>query len=228
MKSEFDAYAKEYDAALERGLAVSGEDSAYFARERIVWLSRYLERNELTATRVLDFGCGTGNATPFFFQVLGATTMIGVDLSELSIQEARSRWMSSSAEFRLINEYEPDGTIDLVFCNGVFHHIPPDERASSMRYISRCLRPGGVLALWENNPWSPAARYVMSRIPFDRDAIMVWPKHARNLASQAGLTVESTDYGFIFPRMLSWMRRLEPWLRKLALGAQYQVLCRKI
>jgi SAM-dependent methyltransferase len=227
MKSEFDAYAKGYESALERGLAVSGEDSAYFARERIVWLSRCLGDRERKALRVLDFGCGTGNATPFFFQVLGAATMIGVDPSELSIEEARSRWGSWPVEFRRTNEYEPDGTMDLVFCNGVFHHIPPDDRASAMHYISRCLRPSGVLALWENNPWSPAARYVMSRIPFDRDAVMVWPKDARDLASQAGLTVESTDFCFIFPRLLSWCRSIEPWLRKLALGAQYQVLCSK-
>jgi hypothetical protein len=26
------------------------------------------------------------------------------------------------------------------------------------------MRPGGVVALWENNPWNPATRYVMGRI----------------------------------------------------------------
>ena len=33
------------------------------------------------------------------------------------------------------------------------------------------LRPGGLFAFWENNPWNPGTRLVMSRIPFDRDAI---------------------------------------------------------
>ena len=81
--------------------------------------------------------------------------------------------------------------------------------------------------MWENNPWSPAARYVMYRIPFDRDAIMVWPSEARRLAQCAGLSVARTDYAFVFPRSLRFMRVLEPTVRRLPLGAQYQVLSLK-
>jgi hypothetical protein len=64
----------------------------------------------------------------------------------------------------------------------------------------------------------------MHRVPFDRDAVMVWPKEARRLARQAGLTIVRTDYAFVFPNKLRRLRPLEPALRRLALGAQYQVL----
>jgi hypothetical protein len=37
----------------------------------------------------------------------------------------------------------------------------------------------------------------------------------------------STDFVFIFPALLKTLRFLEPPLRKLPLGGQYHVLCRK-
>jgi len=35
---EFDGYAEDYDAALRKGLAVSGESKEYFAERRVEWL----------------------------------------------------------------------------------------------------------------------------------------------------------------------------------------------
>jgi hypothetical protein len=67
----------------------------------------------------------------------------------------------------------------------------------------------------------------MSRIPFDRDAIMVFPHEARRLLRQAGFEILRTDYLFIFPRPLSALRLLEPPLSRLPFGAQYQILARR-
>ena len=82
-------------------------------------------------------------------------------------------------------------------------------------------------ALWENNPWNPGTRYVMSRIPFDRDANLVWPHQARRMLREAGLRVLRSDYLFIFPRWLKRLRFLESFLSGFPLGAQYQVLAVK-
>jgi hypothetical protein len=54
---------------------------------------------------------------------------------------------------------------------------------------SRSLRPGGLFAPWENNPWNPNTRYVMSRIPFDRDATTLSPPKAVGLLRQNGFQV---------------------------------------
>ncbi len=123
--------------------------------------------------------------------------------------------------------YEPVGEFDLAFCNGVFHHIPLGERAAVMRYIYNSLRPDGLFAFWENNPWNPGTRYVMSRIPFDREAIPLAPPQARELVRVCGFGVLRTDFLFILPRVLKWLRGLERRLARWALGAQYQVLRRK-
>src|SRR4029434_4043103 len=82
-----------------------------------------------------------------------------------------------------IHHFQRDGV--LVYCNGVFHHIPPQAREAAVAYVARALRPGGLWAFWENNPWNPGTRYAMHRIPFDRDAIPLTPPEARRLL-QAG------------------------------------------
>ena len=92
---------------------------------------------------------------------MGSVTVL--DLAKLSAEDR--------ARFLLFDHYQPKEEIDLAFCNGVFHHIPPEQRARAIAYVYRCLRPGGLFALWENNPWNPGTRLVMSRIPFDRDAL---------------------------------------------------------
>jgi SAM-dependent methyltransferase len=224
---EFDAYAADYDAALDQGLAVSGEDKMYFARGRLAWLAACLHQLGEQPSTVMDYGCGIGFATPVLFEWLGVTAMVGTDISRRSLDVARRAYGSERARFLLFDDYHPDAALDLVYCNGVFHHIPPQDRAAAVAYVARALRPGGLWAFWENNPWNPGTRYVMHRIPFDRDAQPLSPPAARRLLQAGGFEILQTDFWFIFPRKLKWLRGLEAGLARWPLGAQYQVLCRK-
>jgi SAM-dependent methyltransferase len=225
--SEFDSYAEDYEAALQHGISVSGENADFFAKSRVAWLSQCLPGLQCEPNNVLDFGCGTGTATRFFFEDLGAQSVVGVDRSAKSLEVARRQAGETPATFLLTDEYRPDARMQLAYCNGVFHHVPVDERTAVAQYIADSLEPGGVFALWENNPWSPGARFVMSRVPFDRDAIMAWPIQARRLLESAGLRIVSTEFHFIFPKSLSVFRGLERRLTALPFGAQYQVLAQK-
>ena len=58
-------------------------------------------------------------------------------------------------------------------------------------------------------------------------ALALTSPEARRLARAGGFTILRTDFLFIFPRMLSWLRGIEPLVSRLPLGTQYQVLCRK-
>jgi len=225
--TEFDGYASEYDAALAQGLSVSGEDKTHFARGRVDWLAKCLAPLQQHPRAVMDFGCGTGSSTPYLLGLDGVESLVGVDVSARSLEVARQQHGTQRARFALFADYEPDGRIDLAFCNGVFHHIPPADRPGALAYINRSLRPGGLFALWENNPWNPGTRLVMSRIPFDRDAVTLTAGEARRLLRESGFEIVGTDFLFIFPRMLGWLRGLEPLVSRLPLGAQYQVLCRR-
>jgi SAM-dependent methyltransferase len=226
-KPGFDAYASQYDAALAEGLSVSGETKDYFAQGRVDHLAGRLQELRFRPGSILDFGCGTGTNTPFLLNLDGVSSLLGVDISESSLNIARRLIPDKRAAFSPLDQYRPDGRFDLVFTNGVFHHIPLAERSAAIDYILRALRPGGLLAFWENNPWNPGTRYVMSRVPFDRDAITFSSHEAEGLIRAGGFEVLRTDFLFIFPKMLGFLRSLEPTLVRLPLGAQYQLLCRK-
>jgi SAM-dependent methyltransferase len=226
-KSGFDNYAAEYDAALSQGISVSGESKDFFAEGRVQWLEGRLQELQQCPGSILDFGCGTGTNVPFLLNLRGVHTLHGVDVSESSLLIARQTIPDARATFSVLDRYQPQGGFDLVFTNGVFHHIPLSERSGALNYIYRALRPGGLLVFWENNPWNPGTRYVMSRIPFDRDAITLTPRQARGIIQDAGFTVLRTDFLFIFPKALRWFRKLERRLAPLPFGAQYEVLCRK-
>jgi hypothetical protein len=67
----------------------------------------------------------------------------------------------------------------------------------------------------------------MRRIPFDRDAKLLSPAHARKLLTRAGFDVLRTDFLFLFPHVLSALRPLEARLTRVPAGAQYMILSRK-
>ena len=83
------------------------------------------------------------------------------------------------------------------------------------------LDTGGVLALFENNPLNPATRWVMSRIPLDRDAVLVPAWEARRHFRRCDMRLVHHGYLFYFPRALRVLRPLERYLVNLPLGAQY-------
>ncbi len=227
--TEFDAVALNYEEALQRGLSLSGESSAYFATARATWTRKRLDRFGVSQSLRLgiDFGCGTGNSIPHLQHILGCERVVGLDPSTQSLRVARSTHPGSSIQFYTPDAYRARGEADLVFCNGVFHHIPLDERTGVMETIASLLRPGGVFAYWENNCWNPGTRMLMKRIAFDRDAIPISIPRSRRLLEIAKFQVVCTDTCFYFPRALTWLRVFEPYLCKIPLGAQYLCLARK-
>lgn len=224
--SNFDEHAEGYDDTLDQALSVTGEDSAHFARGRVEWLKRCLDRFGVRPRALLDYGCGVGAATPHFFDVLGVERVTGVDVSARSIDVAARTWGSERASFERIAD-RPPGVFDVAFCNGVFHHIPLDQRAEAIRSVHRSLTPGGLFAFWENNPWNPGTQLVMHRCAFDRDAIKISPPEARRLLRAGEFDIVSTHFLFVFPSFLSALRPLEPLLATLPIGGQFQVLARK-
>jgi SAM-dependent methyltransferase len=223
---EFDAYAANYDQALAMGLSFTGESKDYYASKRVAWLATRLSARGHTVRAVLDFGCGTGSGVPFLFDGLGARLVHGVDVSAASLDTARATHTREGTTFSLTAE--PIAPVfDLAFCNGVFHHIPIAERDGAAAYVRDALLPGGLFALWENNPWNPGTRFIMHRVPFDRGAITLTPPETRRLLRNAGFEIVRTDFLFVFPHALRVLRPLEPLLAPLPLGGQYLVLARK-
>jgi SAM-dependent methyltransferase len=224
---QFDKYADTYDAELDQALAVTGEDKNYFALGRVRSLKQSLQQLGEQPSFAIDYGCGLGDTSALLSKIFNLDLVVGLDVSLRSLELARLQHESDSCKFFAFHDYVPQAGVDMVYCNGVFHHIPAAERSSSLDYIRRCLRPGGLFALWENNPWNPGTRYVMARCSFDRDAIMISPPEAVRLLREQAFQVISIHYLFFFPRFLKVFRFLEPYFSHIPLGAQYQILCRR-
>lgn len=223
---EFDQFTPEYDRFLSKSLVATGETREYFAQRRIDWTMKCSFQLGVTSRRILDFGCGDGSSAILLAAKFQAERVIGVDVSSVSIVNARNSNGSDVVSFLTTDDWTPDGTMDLAYVNGVFHHIDPPNRQEFLLAIRRALRPKGIFALWENNPWNPGTRYVMSQCEFDANAMPITPPQARAMLSKAGFKVLQTDFLFFFPRSLRALRGTEDWLRRIPLGGQYQVLCR--
>jgi SAM-dependent methyltransferase len=225
--AEFDRFARSYDQDLAKSLAATGEGREFYAQKRIDWTAHCVDRLGQSVKRVLDYGCGDGANAPMLAQRLQGEYVLGVDVSDESIGVARRANSSDDRlNFLCTTDWTPDGTFDLAFTNGVFHHIPLEERPPCLQAIRHALKPGGLFAFWENNPWNPGTQYVMSQCVFDEHAIKISPRAAKEMLTRAGFAVLRSDSLFYFPRQLSFLRPAEAWLRALPLGGQYLVLCR--
>ena len=135
-------------------------DAQSFAAEPARLLRERLTRNnvklpDLATARVLDAGCGGGRYS-VAWHLLGAKEVVGVDLSEPGIEDARARVASAKLEgvrFEHMDVVElpvPANSFDIVFSNGVLHHTRDWQRG--VHGLVRALKPGGTgwLYLIEN------------------------------------------------------------------------------
>jgi SAM-dependent methyltransferase len=216
--------SEQYEEMLRMGVSLSGEDPAYFMKARVADLQRNLPAG-WKPSRILDFGCGTGESAAHLAATFPGSTVIGVDTAESALQLAEQRHGAPNVRFAALTSLADEAPFDLCYVNGVFHHIEPSERPAAVRTIFQSLASGGRFALFENNPWNPGTRMVMKRIPFDRDAVTLSYLETQTLLRQGGFQLSCpTRFLFYFPRFVSFLRALEPLLTGLPLGAQYYVL----
>ncbi|MEO5583557.1 MAG: class I SAM-dependent methyltransferase [Saprospiraceae bacterium] len=218
----------EYDEMLNKGIAISGENKQFFIRGRLNDLFNQLP-SDIKINRILDFGCGIGDSSEVFLNHVPDALITGTDTSlEAILYAQKHNNHSNRASYLELRNFNAFNEFDLCYVNGVFHHIPLDERAKAIKIIYDALKPGGIFALFENNPLNPGTKLIMSRIPFDRDAITLYPLETKNLLYQNGFRPPATTrFLFYFPKSLSLFRSFEKYLVTVPLGAQYYVMVRK-
>ncbi len=222
----FDEYVEDYEAACARGVGLSGESRDYFAERRVAETAHGTALPS-PVQGVVDFGCGLGHSTPHLLHTFPKASVVGIDTSDGAIASSRRKYGGARVSFEVSRPGLRVGPVDLVYSNGTFHHIEPDARDAEVSCIYGWLRPGGVFALWENNPWNPGTRLVMHRIPFDRDAKTLSYLEAKRLLQRAGFLIDDVTFHFYFPSALKALRPAERYLRHLPLGGQYCVFARK-
>jgi SAM-dependent methyltransferase len=100
--------------------------------------------------RILDAGCGTGEATWRMGEMWPAARITGVDLIESHLLAARTRasHLGDRIRFEVANLFDlpfADATFDLTVCRHVLQAVPTPERA--IAELMRVTRPGGRLHL---------------------------------------------------------------------------------
>ena len=226
--SEFDEVSTNYEEVLSRGISLSGEKSDYFASKRVEHMAKIHADIQAKSETIMDYGSGTGGSVGYLLDAFTPKKLIAIDNSEKSLSILKARYDTQEVIAKSPSSLKPDSNCDLCFCNGVFHHILPCDRQHTAKIIYDSLQSGGYFYFWENNPWNPATHWVMSRIPFDRNAIKIFPHQAVKLLQKVGFKVKLINYLFIFPKFLSLLRPIEKTLRRFPLGCQYLVIAEKI
>lgn len=102
--------------------------------------------------RVLDLGCGFGWHCRYAAEN-GAQSVLGIDISENMLGEARRRTEDPRVEYRKISleEYEyPENSFDAVISSLALHYVESFE--DICRKVYRCLKPGGEFVFSAEHP----------------------------------------------------------------------------
>lgn len=223
--SEFDAYAESYEQLHAANTAGFGEEPAYFSEYKIADLFRLASEARAAAAEIFDFGSGIGNSVPFFRRYFAASHLTCGDVSALSLALAQRRFPGAERHVLITADAIPlpDESQDVVFSACVFHHIPPEQHNHWLRELLRITRRGGLLVVYEHNPYNPLTVRAVNTCPFDANARLIRAGDLQRTAGGAGWTRTRIGYKLFFPRPLAALRPLEPFLVGCPLGAQYRL-----
>lgn len=216
-KVDFDEYTAEYNQLLREGTGFFSESEAYFAKYKVDILRREVSGSP---RRVLEYGCGIGRNIPFLKDAFPGAEISGSDISGASLQIARAE--NPDVNFYIDNaDFYADEPYDVIFIAGVFHHIPVVERVAIMLALYQRLRSGGVIIIFEHNPFNPVTRRIVNNCPYDRDAVLLRPSELKSRLINANFLVRGGAYCLFVPPSLPLLLPLENMLGWLPLGGQY-------
>lgn len=106
-----------------------------------------LIRQDVRGKKVLEIGCGNGAYSKQLLS-LGATYVLGVDVSRKRIAEAQTQEIVGQLEFSVADASEPvDGVFDIIVGHAVLHHL--DYKDVLLRLYQHNLNSNGMMLFWE-------------------------------------------------------------------------------
>jgi ubiquinone/menaquinone biosynthesis C-methylase UbiE len=228
-KAEFDQFAAHYEDLHRQNISITGEQPEYFAEYKMrdfAQLARAAGRP--LDGQYLDFGSGIGASVAPFRRHLGHARLVCADVSSESLAQAEAAHGDAASYLLLEDGQLPLAarSVDGAFACCVFHHIAPAEHVRALQEVRRVLKPGGLLMVYEHNPFNPLTVHAVNTCPLDENAILIRARLMRERCEAAGFRDIDAQYRVFFPAALSALRPMENWLRWLPLGGQYFVSAR--
>jgi ubiquinone/menaquinone biosynthesis C-methylase UbiE len=143
--------ARRYDTQVE--VLFNGTANA-IRRQALIPLHKAFVGRDQRTLRLLDIGTGTARFLDFVKQAWPRLPVLGLDLSEAYLNEARRHLRDRSRVGFIVANAESiplaDGTQDAVTSIFTFHELPPEVRRRVIRESARVLKPGGRLVLLDS------------------------------------------------------------------------------
>lgn len=96
--------------------------------------------------RVLDIGCGEGKDAVFLAR--NGYSVTAFDAAQAGVEKARQLAELHSVHVDVfqadVMNFEPDGIFDIVFCSGVLHYLPPEQRSAVLDRLKEHTAPHGL------------------------------------------------------------------------------------
>jgi SAM-dependent methyltransferase len=227
MAPEFDQYAEDYEALQNDPIRHSfSKDGTFFHERKWRLIRAFFESlgRDLRSISWLDIGCGKGELLRLGRSEVASVS--GCDVSEGMLKlcpDIPSRPMPDPVSLPF-----PDESFDFLTAVCVYHHVAREERAALTREAARVLRRDGIFAVIEHNPFNPATRLIVGRLPMDRNAILLSAGETGRLLQDAGLRSLDTTYFLYLPEgAYRIFPALETALKRFPLGGQYAVFGQK-
>lgn len=224
-ESEFDKFADEYRQLHARNISASGEGPEFFAEYKVRDLAGLLVGRYPGGLRILDFGAGVGTSVPWFRRYLPGADLSCLDVSRKSLDLGQRLYPGEARFVHFDGRCLPfeAASFEVVFAACVFHHIDHAEHPSLLKEIHRVLVPGGILMIFEHNPYNPLTVRAVNTCAFDEGAVLLRCADLRAEFAAAGFVDCVRRYRVFFPGFARSLRPLEAYLGWLPLGAQYFV-----
>ena len=221
MTNVFNSHSMQYNECINDAIRVTGYDTSILTKAKLLKLQKLFPDLIPLHFNLLDFGCGIGNLYESVKRFFPNVSYTGVDNSEESIIKAQSRFSDSATFHNLNSDNWKNIKYDLIFSAGVFHHIPHDEHIEILSELFTLLKPNGKLVIWEHNPFNPFTKKIVADCIFDQDAVLINPYRMKKILTEIPLSNIRVTFTTFFPKFLSYLNVLDPYLGWLPLGGQF-------
>ncbi|MBB4003077.1 methyltransferase domain-containing protein [Aurantimonas endophytica] len=224
--SEFDSYRTSYANVVNDSIAFTGLSVDFFVQakaERLLDVAAEKLGRPATELSFLDVGCGVGTYHPLLAGRVRSVT--GVDPSSECIEEARLKnpWVDYSVSTGTTLPFQT-GQFDVTYAICVMHHVPVVQWELFVSEMARVTKHGGIVVLFEHNPYNPLTRRAVSTCPFDADAVLLSKRKAEQYLRNSGLNEVTGRYILSIPSKIGALRKLDDALGFAPTGAQYYVV----